>query len=253
MNRLFISILLTHAAAMSFTGCVNASNRQLSDYSAENRASDTSFVLNVFEPSGLALLTSGDALYVVSDKNGSVYRIDFTGNVLERLPFKGKDLEGIDVDKTTGEIWIVEESKQNIHHLSKDGNEIDKITAVHLDTKKGSGFEGIAKNGDTLYILIEKDPGLLIKYCLSSKTWKDYPLSFAKDYSGIDYDTSDNSLWIVSDESKSLNHCDLNGRVISTQKIKVLQAEGVVVDRKGKCVWIVSDKAHTLYRIRLKI
>lgn len=253
MNRLFISILLILLVSVSLIGCVNSTSGHLPDYSEKKKTSDTSFILNIAEPSGLAFSVSHDELYVVSDRDGSVYRIDFEGNIIARLPYKGKDLEGIDIDRDNGQIWIAEESRQNIHHLDKDGYEIDKITAVHIDTKKGSGFEGIAKNGDTLYILIEKDPGVLIKYSLTSREWTFYPLSFAKDYSGIDYDPTDNTLWIVSHESRSLNHCDLNGRLIATQKIKVLQAEGVVIDHKERCVWVVCDREHKLYRIRLKI
>jgi uncharacterized protein YjiK len=104
-----------------------------------------------------------------------------------------------------------------------------------------------------LYLLIEKDPGILITYDIRSKQWDKYKLDFAKDYSGIDYDKTDNTLWIVSDESKTLNHCTLDGTLIKSQKIDIIQAEGVAVDRRTNTAWIISDSAHRLYRITIII
>ena len=246
------SIFILYAAAEIFTGCLSDTSGEVSKDKKHKGQSGTVFELIIREPSGLSFSASGDFLYVVSDKNGGVYQIDFTGEVLEKLPFQGHDLEGIEVDKTTGEIWLVEERMQNILHLSSSGELIERITEVKVDTKNNAGFEGITKNGDILYILVEKDPGLLIKYNILSKKWDHHKLDFAKDYSGIDYDSSDNTLWIVSHESATLTHCTTKGKFISSQDIDVKQAEGVAVDRAAKIAWIVSDAGSKLHKITLK-
>jgi uncharacterized protein YjiK len=251
--RLFtFSILMLYAVTETFTGCLSDSPGKISKDKKHKGQSGTVFDIQVHEPSGLSFSASGDALFVVSDRNGAVYRIDFTGEVLEKLPFQGHDLEGIEIDKKNGEIWLVEERKQHILHLTGEGELIEKITSVKVDTKNNSGFEGIAKSGDILYILIESNPGTLIEYNISSKKWDHHKLDFAKDYSGIDYDSSDNTLWIVSHESKTLNHCTIKGKLISSQEIDVKQAEGVAVDRAAKVAWIVSDAGSTLHKITLK-
>ena len=233
-------------------GCLSSTNGQLSEAAAEKSGSVFTVKINIPEPSGLSFTASKDALLTVSDKTGRIYRIGFNGEVMDRLPFHGHDLEGIEVDKSNGEIWVVEERKQNILHLDINGELIEKISDVHADTKNNAGFEGIAKNGDSLYLLIEKDPGLLIKYNIKTKKLIRIKLNFAKDFSGIDYDISDNTLWIVSDESATLNHCTLDGKLISAQEIDIRQAEGVAVDRQNKVVWIVSDGGHSLHRVNLK-
>jgi uncharacterized protein YjiK len=251
--RLFTySIFILYTISEAFTGCFSDSSVNATNETGKKGHSDSVFVLKVHEPSGLAFSSSKDALYTVSDRTGAVYRIDFTGEVLEKLPFKGHDLEGIDVDKTNGEIWLVEERKQNILHLKSNGDLIEKISDVKLETRNNSGFEGIAKNGNILYILIESNPGTLIKYNISSKNWDHHELDFAKDYSGIDYDPTDNTLWIVSHESRTLNHCTTDGKLISGQDIDVKQAEGVAVDRAAGIAWVVSDAGSKLHKITLK-
>jgi uncharacterized protein YjiK len=245
-------LLFITSVSWSYTDCLNDSSGKSPEDHKNKDKTQIVYLLAVKEPSGLAFSKSKDALYIVSDNNGKIYKISFTGEVIEKLPFQGKDLEGIDVDKTNGDIWVVEERKQHIMHLSSRGELIEKITDVHVDTKNNSGLEGIAKNGDTLYLLIEKDPGMLIKYNIKSRLWNKHRLEFAKDFSGIDYDTTDNTLWIVSDESRTLNHCQLNGTLISSQELDIKQAEGVAVDRQNKIAWIVSDGGNSLYRVIIK-
>jgi uncharacterized protein YjiK len=251
--KILLSLFFISVASWSYTGCLNDSSGETSKDHKNKDKTENVYQTTVPGPSGLAFSMSKDALYAVSDKDGRIYKISYAGEVIEKLPFQGKDLEGIDVDKNNGEIWVVEERKKHIVHLSSKGELIDRITDVHIDTKSNSGLEGIAKNGDTLYLLIEKDPGWLIKYNIRSKNWDKCKLNFAEDFSGIDYDTTDNTLWIVSDESKTLNHCNLDGTLIKSQKIDIIQAEGVAVDRRTNTAWIISDSSHRLYRITIII
>jgi uncharacterized protein YjiK len=190
----------------------------------------------------------------VSDNTGKIYKLSFKGEVLDELPFVGKDLEGITIDKSNGNIYVVEEGLQHIDCLNQYGTLINTISTVQVYTSNsGSGFEGIAKNGDTLYIVFEKSPGLLIKYHIPSDTWTETSLTFANDYSDITYDETDKTLCILSDESKSINHCNLTGTLIASQSIDVAQPEGIAIDRTKKIAWIVSDQGNKLHRIILKI
>jgi uncharacterized protein YjiK len=254
--RLFsFSVLLLWALAETLSGCLgDTTGNPDQDAKKKNKDKDeSSFDLNIPEPSGLSFTVSGDALYTVSDKNGGIYKISFTGDVIEKIPSGAHDLEGIAIDKSNGDIWVVEEKQQRIFRISKDGRILNKISDIHIKTKDNSGFEGIAINNHLLYILVEKNPGILIVYNISLKTWDKYKLSFADDYSGIDFDVTDNTLWIVSDESKTLNHCNLDGTLIESQKIDISQAEGVAVNRQANIAWVISDSGHKLHRIKIKI
>jgi uncharacterized protein YjiK len=253
MRPFSFSIVLVYFTAEILTGCLGGTTENTHKDSKKKKKDASSFNLDIQEPSGLSFTATGDALYTVSDKNGFIYKISFTGDIIEKIHSGENDLEGIDVDKSNGNIWIVEEKQQKIYCYNNSGRLIEKISDIHIKTKDNSGFEGIAVNGNFLYILIEKNPGTLIVYDTSTKEWKHHSLSFADDYSGIDYDITDNTLWIVSDESKTLNHCNLTGKLIKSQKLDIIQAEGVAVDRRTNTAWIVSDAAHRLYRITLII
>lgn len=253
MRRFSFSIVFISLISKLLTGCLGNSSGTPSGDSDKKGKDESPFQLTLPEPSGLAFSSSGDALFTVSDKNGVIYKISLNGAVLEKIPSGAHDLEGIDIDKTNSDIWIVEEKQQRIFHLNKEGELLDRIKDVQIKTKDNSGFEGIAVNGNLIYILIEKNPGTLVVYDISSKKWEKYKLSFADDYSGIDYDVTDNTLWIVSHESQTLNHCGTDGSLIDSQKIDVNQAEGVAVDRSAGIAWIVSDAGHKLHKIKLKI
>ena len=252
MKKLSFLLMLIPVVSELLTGCIGNSSGTPSQDPKKKSKDGSSFQLTIPEPSGLAFSSSKDALYTVSDKNGGIYKISFTGDVIEKIPSGAHDLEGIAIDKSNGDIWVVEEKQQRIFRISKDGRILNKISDIHIKTKDNSGFEGIAINDHLLYILVEKNPGILIVYNISLKTWEKYKLSFADDYSGIDFDNTDNTLWIVSDESKTLNHCNLDGTLIESQKIDVSQAEGVVVDRENGIAWIIDDAGHKLHRIRIK-
>ncbi len=52
-------------------------------------------------------------------------------------------------------------------------------------------------------------------------------------------------LWIVSDQSKTINKCTLTGDLIDSYSIGVLQAEGIAI-AKDK-IYVVSDAEEELY------
>ena len=72
-----------------------------------------------------------------------------------------------------------------------------------------------------------------------------HDLNFAADYSGIFYENFSNQLWIVSDQSKTVNKCTLSGELIKSFKIKVAQPEGIAVTDNH--IYIVCDAKATLY------
>ena len=186
--------------------------------------------INVPEPSGLALSYDGRNFWSVGDSDSKVYNLDYDGNVLKSFTVSGEDLEGVTVIDSLNLAVILERTRE-IVVLDTSGKEI-KRKKLDLKGKLNEGLEGICLNINTkdFYLLNEKQPGLLIKTDSSFNEIFRKDLKLAKDYSDIFFSNHDNTLWILSDESKKIIQTDLDGNKIKEYQIKVEQPEGLVVD-----------------------
>jgi uncharacterized protein YjiK len=214
-----------------------------------------SFNLDIAEPSGLSWALNGKDFLVVDDHGNEVYKIDKQGNMLSDYFYSGDDLEGISVDVQSQTIWLAEEAKSKVVELDSVGNKIQSFKLnIDRDSSRRS-LEGISYDADnnTFYILNEDKPGLLITWQPENGITDQIPLHFAKDYSGIFYDKTDNSLWIISDQSQKLFHCDTDGNVKQGFNLAITKPEGIVVDSQNKRVYIVSDLDHRLYVFSLAV
>ncbi len=200
------------------------------------------------ELSGLSFSKNKTAFYTVSDHTSMIYKLSLTGALIGVLDFKGDDLEGITVDPSTGDIYIVEERLRDVVKLNSEGRELKRYHLNIEENDDNSGLEGIAFNPDNnhLYILNEKNPGLLVEIDNSGKIVNQTELDFALDYSGIYYERSEKLLWIVSDQSSTVNKCKLDGEKIVSYKIPDKKAEGIIVDNVTKQIYIVLDGADKL-------
>jgi uncharacterized protein YjiK len=199
--------------------------------------------ISVVEPSGMSFNSNKTFLYVVSDNTAKVYKLSLSGALIGTLEYEGVDLEGVTVDSNTGDIIVVEERKREIVRLNKYGKEIKRSFLDIENNKANSGLEGITFNKDNrhLYVLNEKDPGLLIELDGDGSILKQTELEFASDYSGIFYEENEKKLWIISDQSRTVTKCDLEGKKIISYKLNSSKAEGVVVDIEAKKIYIVLD------------
>jgi len=199
------------------------------------------------EPSGLDLSFNEKGFWVVSDQNSKVYLIDSLGNEIKRFEVNVEDLEGITVvnDST---LAIVSEKTREVVILDTAGNELKRAT-LNLGRDFNSGLEGITYNPEKkiFYVLNEKNPRLLITLNENLNELKRDTLKFAKDFSGIFFDDNDNSLWILSDESQRIFKTNLSGIPIEEFKIKVVQPEGITLNKARTKLFIVSDVTGNLY------
>jgi uncharacterized protein YjiK len=248
-SRFSLSFLLS---VILYYGCVQDKSITPTDPGNPGTIHDSVFALTIPEPSDLTFTLTGSSFYTVSDNTGKIYEISKKGDVLKTFDFSGSDPEGICIDRTNGDIFVAQEQLNQIVQLSSAGILKQTLTLSGYQSTANSSFEGISKNGDTLYVVKEKDPGLLIKFHLITKNWSSISLSFAPDFSAISYDSTDNTLWILSDESHSLFHCDLQGRPFSKQIVEVTQPEGIAIDHAANSAWIVGDSDKKLFKIVLK-
>lgn len=206
----------------------------------------TSYKIDVLEPSGLTIDETGTILYTVSDNTGNVYKLSTEGLVLKTYTVNGNDLEGVSTYKENKLLLAEERTKQIVEYDLSTGS-ILKHNINYENNDDNSGIEGVAykENDGTTFILNEKDPGKLFRLRADFSIILEYDLNFATDYSGIFYDVSLNNLWIVSDQSKTLNRCTLQGVLIEKYPISVTQAEGIAITNDK--IYIVSDVEAKLY------
>jgi uncharacterized protein YjiK len=225
-------------------------NRQESPV-AEKLTLLKSIPIDVPEPSGLALSYDGKNFWSVGDSDSKVHKLDLDGNVTKSFTVNGEDLEGITVIDSTNLAVILERTREVVI-VDTSGKEI-KRHKFNLTGNLNEGLEGICFDFETknFYFLNEKNPGLLIKTDSSFNEIFRKEIKIAKDYSDIFYSGEDNTLWILSDESKKIIQTDLNGNKIKEYLIDVKQPEGLVIDYKNKKVFIVSDKKEELYEFML--
>lgn len=207
-------------------------------------------LLPIYEPSGLSYSPNKDFLYTVSDR-GMIYEIGFDGKKIDELSYTDEDFEGITVNPSTSNIYVVKERTGELVELSANGTEIKTYDVI--GDSGNSGLEGATYDSkrDVFYLLKEKTPGLLITYSLKIGKINERQLGFAIDYSGIYYNKATDNLWITSQESHTLTKCNVSGTPIAEYSIPVYSIEGVVVNDEETEAYIVSDKDNMLYKINL--
>ena len=205
-----------------------------------------SYKIDVLEPSGLAVNSSGTVLYTVSDNTAQVYKLSTTGDVLQTYSYKGNDLEGVSTF-TQNKLLLAEERTKEIVVFDMITGGFLKNRINYENNDANSGTEGVSydENSNTIFILNEKNPGLLIRLRSDFSVIATYELDFSNDYSGIFYENSSNNLWIVSDQSKIINKCSLTGKVIESYSINITQAEGIAISNNK--IYVVSDAEAKLY------
>ena len=206
----------------------------------------------ITEPSGLDLSFDERGFWIVSDQNSKVYLIDSWGRVVKSFKVDGESLEGITViDERT--LAVVLERTREVVILDTSGLEL-KRRKLNLKGELNSGLEGITYDPAErkFYLLNEKQPRLLVTIDEDLSELKRDTLNFAKDVSGIFFDSSKKILWILSDESQKIVQTDLRGNPIQEFKIKVTQPEGITINKARTKLYLVSDKTGTLYVFNLQ-
>lgn len=204
------------------------------------------FKLDVLEPSGLAIDKSGTVLYTVSDNTNQVYKISADGEVIKTYSYSGNDLEGVSVYKDN-KLLLAEERQKTIVVFDMSSGKTERYPISYDNNEANSGIEGVAYNthDGSSFILNEKNPGLLIRLSSDFKVVRSYDLGFASDYSGIFFDKAKNDLWIVSDQSKTINHCTISGGLIKSYSVNINKVEGIALTNDK--IYVVSDADAYLY------
>lgn len=207
----------------------------------------TSYALDVDEPSGLTVNATGTSLWVAGNNPERVYRLSPHGEVLDRLEYKGEDLEGIAWDPTDGTLWVVEEERREVVHLDADGRVLAR-RQLDLTGNPNNGLEGIClDSGGTVHVVNEMDPGLFVSLDddLSMESW--HTLDFADDYSGLDCHRPREGFWVLSHQDRMLFLWSPETGVTGAFPLPMDKPEGVAVDTTADLVYIAAELEERLY------
>jgi uncharacterized protein YjiK len=237
------------------------------------------------EPSALALSHGKNALWTVSDDTSKIFKMSLDGDLKKDDSFDIPDtgLEGIGLG-TTGEFLVsVKEDGNEVIIIRIDSQEVinrrrlaemtgfDDVAQYFVGSGENKGLEGITwnKETETLFVMKEGDPGLLIEVSPDLNAIRSHAVLNAEngfrdtevdpdeiDFSDLCYQGPEH-FWIISDKAKRLFLYDWKGnKVMQSAKLgyghdgeyeEIEKAEGVAIDPDANRLYVVSDEEARLY------
>ena len=167
----------------------------------------------------------------------------------------GLDCEGVTLDPGTGDIYFVlERDKQQVRRIRAPGYaESEILTTITEEVSYNSGLEAITWLGDgTLMVGNQANPCLLLRISATdgSIVSRTKITTGITDISDLCYDPVRDALWIPDSEAKTINLCDLEGKVLKRYSMSFIDnGEGLCVDRERQCVWVSDDTTSNIYKI----
>lgn len=207
------------------------------------------FGKDVSEPSGLYYDSDQDKFYTIDDAApGHIFEVKTDGTVMNTFKVDG-DMEAITGDKNN--FYVAEEKKREIIQYDRKTMKRTKLFTFDIAKTSNKGIEGLSFNPSKkqFYIVNEKDPTKVIITDMKGKEIKSFTIDYFTDLSDIFYDSKNNCLWVLSDESKQIAKVDFNGKKIGIWNTGITQAEGVAV--KNNKLYLVSDPDNMIYTFDL--
>ena len=209
-------------------------------------------IAEIAEASGIGYCSDSDTLIVANDE-GSYYEISTEGKVIEKKKLGNYDLEGV-VCEDSQMIFAVE-NKGILIVERKRGQ--DQNVILHTDFSgekptlfnKKTGVEGIAKNGDKIYLSKQSKKKKNAFIAVVDLTTTPYSITDViehgiSDTSGLSY--YEGYLYMVSDRKDLLVKYDLENRK-KVHKVKLPKGawEGIAFDNNG-FVYLADDDGRVL-------
>jgi len=197
-------------------------------------------IVNIPEASGIDYCSNSDT-FVVANDEGSYYEIDDKGGILKQTKLGNHDFEGV-VCLDDKFIFAVEDRGLMIVDRNTKKKKALAVNTT-LDGKriklidKKNGIEGIAKNGNTIYL--SKQSKKRKKSFIAITKFTPFPPSIKRiihhgiiDTSGLTY--HDGYLYMVSDKKDLLIKYNLKkDKIIKKIKLPKGAWEGITFDNKG--------------------
>lgn len=197
------------------------------------------------EPSGITFNPQSNTLFVVSDTINTIYEVNLSGELINSFPVYAEDLEGICFSAKYDTFYVVEEKKKLITSFDLNGSKLFSFS-VDVATSDNSALEGITINklSNTLYIINEKDPRMILAYAGSTELWRKM-IDYTSDISDIYFEEPENCFWVISDESSRILKLNINAALINQWEIPFTKGEGITVVNDK--LYVVNDSNAKMY------
>lgn len=247
-KNMIIKIVFPALFLLAIWGCDNTTdNPTVNDLTLVSHS-----ILNITEPSDLALSYDKKSLWTVSDNTGNIYQLDLNGSRIKELQINGNDPEGITVINDQV-LLVVFEKKNEVAFYDTSGR---KLKSEGLDLEEGFvvGLEGITYNKNTgrYYVVNEKEPMAVLELDDNFNQIDSKVLTFSSDLSGIFYEENEDVYWIISHESKLVGKFDKYFNLLKSYPVPLQQGEGVAIDQVNKLIYLVSDEDNGFYVYRIE-
>lgn len=223
--------------------------------------------------SGITYAPDRESFFIVVNNPPKLVELDKQLKLKRHISLVGfTDPEGV-AYAGNGQLVIVDEREQSVILAPVDDDVISlekgTLRRITLDTGGGNnkGFEGIAVNGDAIFVVREKDPMRILTITgmltpqnninISTHAGIESAEENLDDLSGLYYDAQSKNLLMLSDESRLIAEIDPNGETVSYMDLEagfnglsanIPQAEGITMDNEGK-LYIISEP-NLLYRYK---
>lgn len=197
-------------------------------------------VTGLAEPSDLAYDVETGTLWVVSDTDGHVYRIDANGAVAGRpIDVGGKDLEGIALDPATGHLLVLDEGRREVVEITREGRVVGRFQVP--GGRGNRRYEGIAVDASRGEVILahEREPAELVFVDRSGRLLRRTPVR-TEDLSAVTLAPGGETLVVVGRFEEALLELDRDGAVRNRLVYNVSGAEGVAFGPDGR-LFVVAD------------
>jgi len=103
-----------------------------------------------------------------------------------------------------------------------------------------------------IFLLKEKDISAIMVLNQALETIAFERIGFAPDFSGMDYSSSMDKLWLLSHEAFSIYLTDTSGVLISSHGIDLAQPEGLAYDEIDSVFYVVDDTYEILNKYKFR-
>jgi uncharacterized protein YjiK len=140
---------------------------------------------------------------------------------------------------------VVEEKKKIVTAFNLTGAKLYSFSA-DVASSDNSALEGITinKSSNTLYVINEKDPKMILGYKNLTEIWRK-SIDYSLDIADIYYEDSTNCYWLISDESAKIMKLNSSGTLLKEWEIPFLKGEGITIVNDK--IYIVNDSDGKLY------
>lgn len=203
------------------------------------------------EASGLTYDSESSSLLAVSDNENLLYqlfRLNLSGSIETEYNLCGYDLEAVAQKPEDNSIWVADERTARV--FLADSAETGFILQQALDDN--NGIEGIAFGDSVLYILKEKNPALLFSCTYEGMVIDSLNLSYAQDFTDLEYDRQNKRLFMLSEQSKKLMILNSRLELVKQYALDIDKPEGLAYQPEDNTLYIACDSTSKLYIYKLQ-